>query len=55
MEAHYVLHRAAGGGHHLRSAKAALDQLVANAPSDCREKMQNEVPLHREIIAAVAD
>ncbi len=55
MEAHYVLHRAAGGDRHLLSAKSALDQLVANAPSDCREEMRSEVPLHREITAATGD
>ena len=55
MEAHYILHQALGGDRHLLSAKSALDQLVANAPSDCREEMRREVPLHREILTACGD
>jgi len=55
MEAHYILHQALGGDRHLLSAKSALDQLVANAPSDCREEMRREVPLHREILIASGD
>ncbi len=55
MEAHYVLHRASGGDRHLKSARLALDELVANSPPECREEMRKSVPLHREIITACGD
>jgi serine/threonine protein kinase/tetratricopeptide (TPR) repeat protein len=49
MEARWLLARVTGDASHAAEARRLLDQLVANAPPECREAMVRDVPLHRAV------
>jgi hypothetical protein len=49
MEGHYLLWRATGDPGELETAQRLLDDLVAHAPPEYRERMVRMVALHRRI------
>ena len=55
MAARFDLWRATRSRDHLLESKRLLDQLVDHAPEAHRKSMLENVPLHREIVAAAAE
>jgi len=52
MEARFAMWKATDDAEHLVEAKRLLDYVRDHAPEECRETMIENVPLHRDIMAA---
>jgi hypothetical protein len=54
-KARFGLWELTGRGEHLEEAHRLHEHLLAHAPEECRAKMIENVPLHREIVEAWND